>query len=132
MDDGGYRDARTGIFQRVRDLDAAIEQRRKRMTEALVRLLPSALARRIEELEPSAIAEDATRADLSQAAEQRESLVHALDEALSLAPTLASDVRAASTLEGCTYPPHGSRKARGIFHLARRRLHQTRHNSDPG
>ena len=90
MNDGGYRDARTGILQHVMDLDVAIEQRQKDTTDALFRLLPSALARRIKELEPNPIAEDATLADLSQAAERREFLVGALDEALRLAPSLAS------------------------------------------
>lgn len=73
------------------------------MTDALSHLLPSELRTRIEQLSAIALPDDASFEVLTRVADQRLELVDTLDEALALAPTLASGVTHAA--DGTPSPP---------------------------
>jgi hypothetical protein len=94
VSDGGYRDARAGVVEHLREAELAVAERTARVTPALTRILPEELRARIAELRAAnEVADDAQLEELTRVLDVRAALLDALDEAIALAPSLAATLR---------------------------------------
>src|SRR4051812_23514389 len=92
MNEGGYRDGRTGLLRHIEEAELALTERTARMTPALTKMLPSELRAHIDELRGVKAAGDESLSELTRVAEARVALVAALDEAIALGPSLTAEL----------------------------------------